>query len=361
MANNVLVILGAGASFQLIPYVAQAGLHIGWFDAECSPPLTQNVFRDDAHTRDILKKYRGARNLAAPIRLALANGDQLEPLLRAYRDSTSQPLASQFIELPLYLQDFFAIISRYTDQPTNYQVLAHELFRDPNYFDRIFFLTLNYETLLDEVLFPDYLGQPLKDNIDAYIGDRCSLIKLHGSINWARPFPYVTPHNVGFSDEVYLAAIRSLGYSGISDRLTPEVVLRPPHRDRWEPQSMDNGERKWRLFYPSLSVPLGTYDPSFACPRKHLDALKSFLPTCTNVLAIGSSARDDDLLELLDAGLPSAAVNFHIVDQDEDSAMKSWRSWSKVQALHHSQTHHTDGFSGFIKGSGLQTFLETSA
>lgn len=359
MAKNLLVIVGAGASNQLIPFDDRTSQYIGWENADLKPPLTRDVFRHDEHTRRILQDYDGARHLAAPIGLALSRGEQLEPLLRSYRDSDSQPLASQFLEIPLHLQDFFAEICEYTDQPTNYEMLVHTLFSASCGFHQIAFVTLNYETLLDNVLFPDYIGKPLNDNLDSYIGERCRLVKLHGSVNWARRLRKVFRLRDDFRGvRSYLSAIRSFGNAqSLSSALEPDIFHWYPGQPRLQEIRRDDTEVECYLYYPAISVPLGTYDRAFACPPPHLRGLEEFLPSCRNVLAIGTSARDDDLLEILAGGLTTVEC-FNIVDKDAEAVRSAMDGWCNVTPLGVYQEAHTGGFSDFIMHGGLQSFVE---
>jgi hypothetical protein len=360
MTKSVLVIVGAGASRDLIPFHEGTLTNIGWFDDNMDkPPLTQHVFRDDTMTKAILDKYQGARNLAATIRLELLQNERpLEPLLKEYSESTSQPLASQFVEIPLYLQDLFAEVSKYTNQPTNYQRLAQVLFADEASTDRIVFVTLNYETLLDDVLFSDFFGRP-RVGIESYVGERCMLVKLHGSVNWVRALTYRSP-TATFNQIQYLAALRNLGFAQLKEEIVPDIQVRAPTAQRWEEGRLDNGGHYHHtLYYPALSIPLGSYDPYFACPAEHIEALKAVLPECNAVLAIGTSARDGDLLGLLRDCLKDV-VQFHIVDSGPEATDGTWQRLREVPQLNRARlvTRYPGGFSEFILSGGPERFVD---
>lgn len=361
MGSTVLVIIGAGASCDLIPYHAGKGLSIGWFDDHMQkPPLTQDVFRDDAVTKQILDRYQGARNLAATIRLELIQNDrQLEPLLREYRDATGQPLASQFVEIPLYLQDLFAAVSKFTNQPTNYQRLAQVLFSDASGIEKVVFVTLNYETLLDDVLFSDFFGYQ-RTAMDSYTGDRCMLVKLHGSVNWVRKLKW-SSRLATMNLASYLAAVRSLGFAQLKSNVTPEIEFRPPNSKgvRWGGGRMnESGDYDFTLFYPALSVPLGDYDPYFACPAEHIEALKNVLPECSAVIAIGTSARDGDLLGLLKEHLGSVGL-LYVVDSGTEATEGTYVRLRDVPQLARTfGERFGNGFSHFILNGGPERFVE---
>jgi len=349
-----LVIIGAGASYDLIPYHASAGKDIGYSNAGLRPPLTQDVFRDDDQTREILDDYQGARNLTAMIRLELLRGKQLEPLLLEYSRATTEPLAGEFLEIPLYLQQFFGMLSGFTNQATNYQILAHKLFRSD--FDKIVFVTTNYETLLDDVLIPDYFRIRLQ-NVGAYCQPHCMLIKLHGSVNWVRSFSMDVGTTFNTADG-YLDHLRDIGSQELRHILRTEIELRDP---KAPPMVWDDpaGPGVMKFYYPALSVPLGEYDLGFSCPDAHVRELKAALPHCKNVLAIGTSARDNDLLMLLTEGLPKPATCFHAVDATADAAYSTVKNFSHVPQLGVHHGLHSEGFSQFILGDGLDQFIES--
>ena len=358
MPRNALIILGAGASFDLIPISTQGAGPLASAARDLRPPLTKDIFRDDRHTLDILSKYDGARTLAANIRINLDKGEQLEPLLRVLADDERSTVARQFPEIALYLQDFFAKISEYTDQPVNYDRLAHALFTAEPKFEQIAFVTLNYETLLDRVLLPSYFGVSQAD-IDSYVTDRALLVKLHGSVNWMRHFEHRAPRRKHFDPQDYLELIRSLETRGLRAALGNHFTVQNPGLQRFSELRAEAEHRIMDVGYPAISVPLGTYDPYFACPQRHVEALIEFLPSCRNVLTVGMSARDGDLIKLLREGLPEKVANFHLVDSTATAAEVAHKNFGKVPQFEHVHGEvHTGGFSDFIMRGGIERFIK---
>ena len=103
------------------------------------------------------------------------------------------------------------------------------------------FVTLNYDTILDERL---HLHSPI-DDLDGYIARRTpqwSLIKLHGSVNWGRQI--LTP---GFR----------LHEPGPTLEVQDQIVWKgPPSHDLAALRSGEVAD----AFYPALSVPVGQED-----------------------------------------------------------------------------------------------------
>ncbi len=382
MGKRALVILGAGAAHNLIPLIHRPA-DDGSFTVEAlgsvaeqsdflEPPLTKDVFRAGRVTKELLDTYKRARDLSGPIRIALLKDDQqLEPLLKGYYESDDDLIAKQYPEIPLYLRDLFVRVSRYTNQPVNYQELAHRLSSAEADFEQIAYLTLNYDTLLDEVLFPDYLGGALEEGgMKAYIGDKCMLVKLHGSVNWVKECEIDWPGQVkAFYLPGYLDTVASFGSRGLQERFQPEISIREATKDLWE--MVEQGSPFWRykIYYPALSVPLGDYDMNDNCPRDHIEALREFLGGCRNVLAIGVSGRDGDLLKLLKEHLPEDIHSFWLVDKGADNAQLAYGNFLNGcpqligKRPHSGYRPPGEGFTDFILDSerGLAEFIRGSA
>jgi hypothetical protein len=153
---------------------------------------------------------------------------------------------------------------------------------------RVLCVTLNYDLLLDSAL-ERYDGEEFAD-IDAYIstGRKWSLVKPHGSVNWARILENCPKYGDGRfrapSDlkeaPVSVAESKSFGGTGIS-------------HDFYVPRNSEEG-----YFYPEVVVPVER-EKVFVCPASHTALADEFVRQCGNFLLIGFSARDEDLLRLL--------------------------------------------------------------
>lgn len=360
MGKRALVILGAGASYDLVPIID--GQRFGPTDDRFRPPLTKYLFLENELTSETLEKYPSASNLAGSIRYDLQKGEDLESVLLRLRRAEDLPRAQQFPQVPLFLQDMFGRISeRYTSQPVNYSRLADMLFKTDSGFESIAFVTLNYETLLEKVLAPDYLGNLIR-NLDSYITQKCLLVKLHGSADWAWRLDLeqqdTTPSGAPFRLQEYLELLQRLKNDGLKKASTDDISLRPP-ADLWRP-NQDNAQPV-EVYYPALSVPLGEYEP--VCPRNHIAALKEFLNGCRNVLAIGVSGKDADLLELLKENLPQEVHSFWLIDKGEENATRAYQNFlehcPQLKAKFPYEPR-VDGFTGFIQSDDLDRFIAGS-
>jgi len=175
-------------------------------------------------------------------------------------------------------------------------------------------VTLNYDTILDEVL-SNYFTF---DSLDSYIERKeVALIKLHGSVNWGR-----------LVDTADLGDPTSDGYRGLChalaenpDRLGSDITFTfkapGPSVTHMRLSSMDEG-----FVYPALSVPLGPDDEP-SCPANHVEALRQTLNQHSygyelHLLILGYSCLDTTPLDLIKAS-GSAIKSLVIANGSEEA------------------------------------------
>jgi hypothetical protein len=278
--RQLIVVLGAGASFDC------AGPLVGRNDGR-RPPLVTELF--DERFADILHEYPLAEQVAPDIRIAVGSGQlALEAYLRdELRNSEYEHLRRRYFAIPLYLQHLsFEVSHSFTSHPDNYDRLITEALR----FERVTFITLNYDTLLDDRLAIDSaIG-----SIDDYVSSkrRWSLVKLHGSVNWGRAVQHPEPptrSEVGqliaardgvrrvetFAED--FAALRE----GVERRTSDRIELREAEgldglraEWSWNDQQFSYGRaQEAQLYYPALAVPLGPAD-ELVCPETHVEHVR---------------------------------------------------------------------------------------
>jgi hypothetical protein len=282
VADHIIVITGAGASFDCVSGTAER-------NEALRPPLVTQLFAPQGSFPSILANYPLAQAAATDIRPAMAEGSiALEAFLREQlRESPFESDRRRFAAVPLYLQHlFFQISDRgFTAHPDNYDRLVNAALR----IEEPVFVTLNYDTLLDQRLFA---YSPLT-TLESYIDQTkhtWALIKLHGSINWGRAVLQEPPS--AREGDTYLAqAFAELGDSFATEK-NIDLRLQPDIRN----MRYDGG----RLYYPALSAPLGSED-ELVCPESHIAFLKERLERYDglNLLVIGYSGLDRELRRLL--------------------------------------------------------------
>lgn len=260
------------------------------------PPLVVDLFstRYDA----TLARYPLALQAAADIRQA-TQGDQetavpLERFLRErMRDSGNPYTQRRYRQVPMYLQDVMFGASHSTSNPANYNALLNAALE----LDSVLFLTLNYDTLLDDCL----AAYTPREDLDWYTktDERWALIKLHGSVDWAYPLPL---------DE----GVQHAQTTGWANKFLDDFPEMPPldsdrivyrHAANIEAMRLSGGSGTGEanyLYYPALAVPLGEED-ELVCRADHLDEARRCLRDADglNVLVIGYSGIDREVLRLL--------------------------------------------------------------
>jgi hypothetical protein len=86
----------------------------------------------------------------------------------------------------------------------------------------------------------------------------------------------------------------------------------------------------------------------FVCPKEHEEEARAFIESCQTFLAVGFSARDDDVLELLQ-GMPNSSRLIVVGNGDAAAIAEriccgnaAMRSKSVVTEL------HSSGFAAFV-------------
>ncbi|MEX2245383.1 MAG: SIR2 family protein [Dehalococcoidia bacterium] len=347
--GNVLVILGAGASYDCV-WRSEVGIDKKW-----RPPLADQLFSDEyLETR---RKYASVASLAQQLNAELrlpGRDENFEVLLARLAANPTRQRRMQFREVPAYLRDLLGHVSRAytTEAPSCYTRLFGQLL-DAGV-GKVAFVTLNYDTLLERAI-AEADGEPF--SMDWYTQhDEWMVIKLHGSVNWGRRIVQYPKEirwgpgmrNVSAGPDVYLELLRNIDDLEECTSDVVEIMLGNPETNwmRNEP------------YYPVLAVPVeNKLQP--VCPQAHLEALGSFLPLCTDVLAIGVSWRDKDLIDILNEGLPDNA-NFLYVgwDDEYEECLDRFRAAvPHVPAARPTDFSPANGFSDFIEGGALAKFI----
>lgn len=300
MAERLVVVIGAGASFGCAPDgVAQ--------NPSARPPLVSDLFAaaPGLVSTQVLERYELA-SLAAAELSSRTGSVAVEELIRErYRDSPYELDRRIFNNLAPYLQELlYRVGAEFTRHPRHYQALAAGLLRLPD----VTFVTLNYDLIFDRVL---AVADTRPTTLDWYVDDErpWALIKLHGSVNWWKPIPagldrtafYDPPARLDLGGEIASSDVRAATLSHLRG-------FEGPIEGPFKPGS---------LRYPILSVPQGAND-ELACPPGHVEYLRAKLrqPEQVHLLFIGYSGHDREVMKLL-AEPQDAFASLRVIDRDE--------------------------------------------
>ena len=338
MIERLFVVIGAGASRGCAPGNVPT-------NAAYLPPLVTELFAPSRPgISDVLAKYPLAKLAAADLRGRDTSLAIEETIRQRYRDSEHELDQRIFRAIPPYLQELlFEISRRYTEFPQNYESLVANLLR----LDEVVFISLNYDVLLDNVL--GAVASPIT-GMKWYVDTdrRWSLIKLHGSVNWARN----TSANVStlFTDPP------------VDLPLDEEIVLRSGDA-LWQMRGLTSAEGGFvhgELHYPVLSVPVGQAD-ELVCPRLHVEFLQERLAAtqALHILLIGYSGNDREVLALVrESGRHIKSLT--IIDRGKQEALAVADRLRGEHGLGAEALTAYDGtFDDWVASRRLSRFVET--
>ncbi len=336
MIDQLVVLLGAGASFDCTwesPY-----------DTAWRPPLVTELFADRESFTEILGAYPDAQTLAPDLRTAVRTGSLgLETYLRdSVLGSALAYDRRRYRSIPPYLQQLlFEVGQKFTTHPTNYDRLINATLRAAK---EVLFITLNYDTLLDDRLSRHSRIRAL----DSYIAacDEWSLYKLHGSVNWGRPSNLVRKGT-------FLNRLREL--PDTEELELGDIELRAGSVDGLRRNSP--GPSPW--FYPALSVPLGSED-ELNCPDSHVDHLRERLAAHGGIhlLSVGYSGLDSSVLRLL-VDSARELKTLYVVNAEGESANAAVSRISTAFGVElHGDHAFSSTFNSFASEAQLDAYLE---
>jgi hypothetical protein len=318
--------------------------------------LVKDLFGPDF--ADILERYPLAQAAAAAIRRSTdSKSEDAVPLERflkqQMRDSANRFTRLRYRQIPLYLQHLLYEAGRtdgggYTREPDNYNALINEALE----FDDVLFLTLNYDTLLDDRLF---IYWPL-DSLRSYVASDpiWALVKLHGSVNWSRQ---VAVDQQGYEFVVTIENVNRLIDTPAELQYVSGIEL---HAEE------DLAIRRFQLadvaYYPALSVPLGEED-EIVCPDDHVMEARQRLGASDGIhlLVIGYSGLDQEVLTLLRQS--GAKLRSLLVANGPDE-QAGFMAGDRIQRACGGDGLRTDnifagGFTDLVASGTLRSFLST--
>lgn len=349
----ILVILGAGASFDSVP-PPHGQERWDWRAVDWMPPVTDDLFADKAVYRDILKLLSGAPAAIDRVLDGLqARGSTVEVELQSLlieSEAGDAQLPRQLLEITYYLQAvLWRCSEEWSDQRggmSNYVrlVSALEQWRERNE-ARIAYVTFNYDTLLERAITRAigevFDGPGRFEQAPLCARDTWALFKLHGSVDWGRVVAAEIPERRGATKPSELSP-----YARMLERTDDFVVLRTV----WQ-MGVDQ-----RLVIPAIAIPAAGKE--YVMPQAHVALLDEWVGATTAILDVGWRGADEDfkktLQDCLAAKRPSVPID--VVTGSADGAAKASANFRSA-GLTGSITQHSDGFNTFVRGPGLGEFL----
>lgn len=338
MPKSLAVISGAGASFDLVPDGRSQ------INNDFKPPLSKHLFSSRGSFAAILNKYPKARGLSGLIKIGIEHEGNFEKILKDLESNNSPVIQNQLLHIPLYIQELIGEVSEhYTKDPLNYNFLITKALKAG--IEKIVFITLNYDTFIEKAIW-DSFGEGFP-HINSYCNpdNNWMVLKLHGSINWGHPINRFTIS--GSNHDNYLQTINAIRKEAIGK----DIILLRNHQDRF----IDNIP-----YYPAMIMPIeGKYE--YVCPEEHITNMKKVLGEIDNFLIIGTSGKDQDLIDFLNDSV-KRVENLHLIDSENaDVIFSNLRKQIKAFGMATSTSVSSEGFSNSVVGNKLEFFMERIA
>lgn len=291
----LLVIFGAGASYDSVP--SRPASSSAYSNLEHRLPLAVDLFADRTLFVDAMTKFPIFTPLVPLLRKPPA-GLSVEGLLQRFQgEAEHYPVRlQQLVAIRFYLhfviwecQRHWAEVARGI---TNYETLLDQiaLWRGRGGYERACLVTFNYDTLLEEAL--RVVSISIGDMKHYIENDVYKIIKVHGSMNWARDVKAPIADLQAKSAWSVGRELVELAATGLDVSDNYRIVREHPiglHVD-------DKGQRTPIL--PALAIPVEA-KREFSCPEEHVEVLKACIPEVTKILVVGWRGVEAHMIELL--------------------------------------------------------------
>ncbi len=346
----LLVIFGAGASFDSVPHLAPDGdsfKPISYASPRTiqdrhRPPLASQLFENRPEFVQAMEAFPDCKAIVPLLRGTLPVEQQLAVL---EQQAESYPARRrQLVAIRLYLHTvLWHCTQNWRTQHksiTNYATLldAIERWRYGNN-EKVCVVTFNYDAMIEQAMeqvlrlgfehFGRYVSHPMYQ-----------LIKLHGSIDWGLELE--SPQVARSSQELLEHALELR----VSDHFRKAALG----------VTFDDGT----VGMPALAIPVQKKN-EFMCPPGHLEALATLLPSVTKIIAIGWRATEHHFLNMLKNKLSGLKgdVDLMVVSGDHKGMVETTNNLAigppnttRKRAL------RDTGFTGLINEIGhLESFL----
>lgn len=286
----LMVIFGAGASYDSVPSIPI----LAEDEHEDRPPLANQLF----DTRQIFSRAMARFGRCLPIVPYLqARDTPVERVLEKLREEAAEypERHRQLAAIRYYLQYALWDLQHRWDNVaqgvSNYKTLIDQIQRWRRDSQQICLATFNYDTMLEAAL--PTVGINIQNMNDYIANEDYKIIKLHGSINWAREIVAdIKGENPG-----------SICYNVIeqaADLAANPDAISTDYRIATGPLI---GKVDGKVLFPALAIPVET-KLSFECPEQHLNVLRECARKTTKLLIIGWRGMEKHFLALLAENLP---------------------------------------------------------
>lgn len=303
----LMVVFGAGASYDSVPSCPPEQSVHSYAER---PPLADQLFDDRPEFINAMKSFRDCLPII-PLLRHRRNGLSVEQVLQSLQaEAHDYPKRyKQLAAIRYYLQFMLSVCDMWWDVNvakgiTNHVTLLDQIERWRKADEQVCLVTFNYDKILEKAL--SSVGVAVQNLSDYISHDRYKLIKLHGSVDWAREveIPIENVTHMSSWDHAHTLINRAAEIK-ISQKY--QMVSGIPIA-----QSGDIA------LFPALAIPVET-KIDFECPAEHLDSLRSMIPQIDKLLLIGWRASEQPFLQLLAENLRQEIRGLVVAGRKEDA------------------------------------------
>ena len=302
MVPTLLVILGAGASYDSFARIPAPGRFVG---SEWRPPLANQLF--ESRWGPYIQQFPQMHAIIPELEREDSNVEQL--LEKFQSESKEHPRRNnQLVAIRYYLQMMLEnCLDRWqtaTRGVTNYKVLLDLI--EHRLRGQKILVSFNYDTLLEEAL-DSSVGIRIAELSD-YVKSDYKIVKIHGSMNWVHRVeaPLI---NVKRSPELVSAEV--------IDKASELKIYHSFHLvERHRIPVLDD-----KPTIPALSIPVASKS-DYEAPIEQTKALTECLPEVTKVVVIGWRGAESQFSSTLAATAGKNHLQFMVVSQNDESAGK---------------------------------------
>jgi hypothetical protein len=346
-----MVVFGAGASYDSYPSlrapsVGFVGGHPRW--EAVRPPLANQLFSDQEAFAKIASDFSDCQPIIPFVR-HVPKHSSVEQVLEGLQSEATQN-ARRYVQLAAvhhYLQFILWECERewrtVHKGVTYYATLVDEIegWRIKQD-EAVCLVTFNYDTMLEQAL--PTVGVNIAE-MHEYISQHYKLIKLHGSVNWARQDAARLNMEPMNEWAVTYELIKHAKDLKLTDKYRI-VTSRPIGKSDELP------------LFPALAIPV-INKQEYECPKPHLDMLDSCISQITKLLVVGWRASEKHFLQRLAHGLKHELQVMVVSGSTEDAQETINNLASTHMRLIGCYKVAERGFSDFIVERTVQAFLTT--
>lgn len=333
----LLVIVGAGASFDSIPSLPPSGAPETY-----RPPLANQLFEPRQAFEGIQRAVPQVMQIA-PSLMRRAHKESVEDVLERYAGQVADypERAIQLAAVRFYLQGIISSCEDnwYRQNPvaTNMMALIDQIECVRRGRERPIFATFNYDRIIENAL--ENRGQRF-DGLKEYVDGGIPVYKLHGSVDWMRRIRLerVRFHGSGWPLAKQICdAIPTLPRPGMIERA-----------DEIPSSGIGN-----RIAIPAIAIPVKGKS-EFECPPEHLASFRAAIKGVTAVLTIGWRGAERHFLSLLrECELPPVSWICVAGGNDAEAAIQEIQK----AGIRGDFEPRNEGFTAFVANRGIERLL----